>query len=180
MVTAYARVGDGYGAYVNVVVEIGPDGRYHPRADRADIQAALDEASQTRRGAEARAKGLFVRLLSDKQRKTFTDKGYIEVTGASGCTYRIECGGGYSGNVLWVQGRNVLGRFCAHPGAYQGDMYVPLPRHDAFLGQLLLISTDEKKFLQKAVYSRAHRPGAARPGHVPRRPGLLRRLGFGL
>lgn len=167
------QIGDGRGAYIDVEVEIGRDGGYRI-VDEAEAGAALERVRQQRRGAEARAKELFVRLLSDKQRKTFTSDRFVEVKGESGRTYRIDCGGGYSGNVLWIKGRLVMGRFCAHPATYQGSSYVPLPRHDAFLGQLLLLSTDEKKFLEKAVYS-----GACHPSLLPGRRSLFRLLGFG-
>lgn len=106
-----------------------------------------------RRVAEDRSKTLLLRLLTKAQRKTFSSKDYFEVTAPSGRTYRIDCSEGCSGNVYWVREGDVLGNFCCHPSRYGW-----LPVYDAFLGQMLLIQTDEARFLATAVFHGREHP----------------------
>lgn len=115
----------------------------------------LEERHRHMKTAEARAKEMLVRLLTDEQRETF-QSGYINVTGSCGGAYRIYCGESYSGNIVSFQKNGERrGSYCAHP-----EWGRDLPRHDMFLGQLLLLTCDEPTFLKVAVFYRAYPPGA--------------------
>lgn len=113
--------------------------------------------------ATARSKELFTRLLTDAQRATFENESYVEVEATSGRRYRIVCNHGYSGNIFWVEGREVKGSFCVYPRP--NDCYPGcLPKYDAFLGQLLLILTDEDRFLDVGIFR-----GPVHPTRGPQR-----------
>lgn len=102
--------------------------------------------------AEARAKELFVRMLTDEQRRTLETARFIQVTGSAGGNYLIHCGQSYSGNVVRMKRNGERGpSFCGYPSYTRPAGVSGMPRHDMFLGQLLLIQTDEKRFLDVAV-----------------------------
>lgn len=148
---------------VDVRATDGVDGQFtitHPEnLTEAIRERALQQLIETRerqiieQSAEARSKELLIRLLSTEQRKTFMDDSRIYVTAASGRRYRIDCHGGYSGNIHWLAGGGGRrGSYCIYPTSGYPKS---LPRHDAFLGQLLLLTTDEEKFRRVGVFFEA-------------------------
>lgn len=91
--------------------------------------------------AASRAEQLLFACISEEQAKEYLEKGYFE-TKVSDKRYRIKKG--RSGNVFQLddKGREVY-RYCAHP-----HMYVP--DQDTMLAQLLMLHSDERKFLATA------------------------------
>lgn len=111
-------------------------------------QWAATQRWEEQERATVRSRALLLRLLTPAQRAMFEARRYFEVRGESGRTYRIHCGGGREGNIKWVDALGFqMGSFCVAPAGYH------LPIWDAFLGQMLLIATDEDKFLRTAVFS---------------------------
>lgn len=150
----------GKGYCLDVTIRVADDGS-HTVVEPGNIPKAvveyvreLGEQERRRRVAEARAKEMLVRLLTDEQRETFTRSGYIDVTGSAGGNYRINCGTSYSGNIALPRsdGGTKRGMYCAHPSDRGPRGWLPL--HDMFLGQMLLITTDEPTFLDVAVFYR--------------------------
>lgn len=149
--------------YVDVRVTIDGDGIYTivgfpmgtRRALKNDVRAQVERENEFRRNqvhADQRAKALLLRMLTETQRATFDAHQYIDVTTEeSGRVYRIDCNAGYSGNIRRLKKNTdtpTRHSYCVYPGCTWGE-YAP-PTHDMFLGQLLLLRTDEKTFLEVA------------------------------
>lgn len=134
---------------------------------------------ERRNAAEARAKALLERLLNAEQRKTLAEHDYFDVVGSLGNRYRIRCSGEYQGNVRWIDDDgNQLGELCGHPDMESLDddhnTVGYMPTSDAYIGQMLLITTDEDRFLTVANLHRGRRPerlGPSRPP-PPHSPGI--------
>lgn len=135
---------DGRGGFIFTRVVSTPA----ERVKREQREQQMRERQKLRERAGARSKELFIRLLAEDQRETLASGGYVDVTAKSGRTYRIGCNHGHSGNIYWIdeKSKEVKGSFCIYPGDYD------LPQYDSFLGQLLLIATDEDKFLDIGVF----------------------------
>lgn len=179
--------------YIDIAIDAY--GRYlHRRATAEEIEhirerqrrAELEEQERVRERqdrqllAERRSRELLFRVLTDEQQAMFDTKEYFDVTGKSGRIYRIDCRGGYSGNVYWMGGGDdilarcryqfppgveIRGSFCVYP-RYRPNVYPiqRLPRHDAFLGQLLLIITDEDRFIEVGIFRGPVHPVRGRLG----------------
>jgi hypothetical protein len=90
--------------------------------------------------AESRAEQLMFSLLKPEQVKQYVDHGYFE-TDVNDRVYRIKKG--RSMNVeLIVKGKPTI-RYCAHPRDWT-------PSPDAMIAQLLMLKTDEQKFIATA------------------------------
>lgn len=157
--------GVGFYGCTDVYGTCGADGQFiiirPENLSEALRERALQQFIETRarqdieQAAEDRSRELLTRLLSTEQRETFAASNHIYVTAASGRRYRIDCGGGYSGNVHWLaeDEKRRQGTYCIYPNpsSYRDR----LPRHDAFLGQLLLLSTDEEEFRRVGIFYKA-------------------------
>lgn len=153
--------------YVNVTVREPTEEELELRRQREEV---LKAAREHQAAAEARSKELLLRVLGPERRKLFLEKSYIDVTTKTGHSYRIDCGGSYSGNVFLVKGddRQVQTQFCIYPNPRKVETFVldewgnhvlhPLPRYDMFLGQMLLLETDEEKFCMVGVSHGPERP----------------------
>lgn len=154
--------GFAYGC-LDVRADRGADGRYtilDPGLSESQRQQVIQQLEQAREQrerearADERAQTLLTRLLTDDQRTCLEEKGHIEVIGASGAQYRINCGMSYSGNVLLIEKGKSRGSFCIYPHYNRPPNCTDhMPRHDAFLGQLLLLTTDEQKFRRVAYFT---------------------------
>lgn len=106
---------------------------------------ANDATERARRfEAPERARELFEAQLTSQQREDYQQFGYIDIVGSEGHRYRIFTNMGVSGNVLWESETSGMwrGGLCAY--------YPEVPTYDTFLGQKLMLETDEQKFLKKA------------------------------
>jgi hypothetical protein len=119
-------------------------------------------------GPNSRAWELLTRHLTDEQRESCLESGFILVTGASGAVYRIHR---FSVELMQAP-RGIRWRLKAHTvhrihrvsgGSFEaigvfcyGPADVYLPYWDRVLGLKLIIETDEKKFLREAVFTRFH------------------------
>jgi len=93
-----------------------------------------------RKEASKRAEDLLLLHLDDKEKKQYLELGYFE-TIVNDKTYRINKG--RAGNVYLVEKGKTIYRYCAHPREYS-------PEQDAMLAQLLMLRTDEERFLRTA------------------------------
>lgn len=133
--------------------------RVKQRALEFAEKAAREQAERVRKQQEAeqRAKDLFLRMLKPEQRKQYDKGKYVDVTAKSGKVYRIRCDHGCSGNVFWISPElGKQGDFCFYPNFR--NINTRVPPYDYFLGQMMLIATDETKFLTTAVFSGTHHP----------------------
>jgi hypothetical protein len=114
-------------------------------ADRARErhQAAALARRAERDAAEARAEHLLALLLTPEQQAEWATHGRFHVTAPSGRVYQLSRG--WAGNVAEVDPhtRRRLTRFCIHPRQ-------SLPLADNVAAQLLLLRTDEGRFLATA------------------------------
>lgn len=108
--------------------------------ETAEQKAAREEQAEKRKHSEARAETLLLEHLSEKQIEQYQKHGYFE-TEVNAKIYRIKKG--RSGNVLLVEGDKPKYRYCAHPSAWTPDQ-------DVMLSQLLMLHSDEAKFLAVA------------------------------
>lgn len=90
--------------------------------------------------ASKRAEELLLLHLSDNERKQYLEFGYFE-TNINDKTYRINKG--RAGNVYLIEGGKTKYKYCAHPNDYT-------PEQDAMLAQLLMLKTDEDRFIKTA------------------------------
>lgn len=112
--------------------------------------AERDQARADDARAEARARKLLRRHLTPKQRRQFTRNDWFEVIGnVTGRTYRIEC----DSSCQNIVNRKLERRYCImlneNGDNESGDLY--LPDSDHLLAQKLLIETNERVFLRRAV-----------------------------
>jgi hypothetical protein len=84
--------------------------------------------------------GLFFSLLSRENQQRYVRTGTVLIRGSSGNMYLIRCGS--SGNVMRVSDQ---ARFCCFPRGLQSHA------EQAMIGQMLVLETDETKFLLRAV-----------------------------
>lgn len=105
------------------------------------------KAQQRHQQALDESKALLLRFLDEENRRTYASRGEIHFTGSDGRRYVLH-NRSYSGNVtmLDADGRNFLGRFCAHPPGAPS-----LPIHDVLLAQYLMLKTDAAGFLKVAL-----------------------------
>jgi len=97
--------------------------------------------------AEERAHGLLMEHLTIRQQQDYEKHGYFHVTTPKKHKYRI-CKG-RMGNVYRLNKRGkVIRSFCIHPRKW-------VPDEDTMLTQLLLLLTDEDRFLKVANHRKA-------------------------
>lgn len=122
------------------------------QAERERRRAAMLAERQQRADAErarltrvsSRAEQLLLSLLSDAQRRTYTEHGWFEVRGSKGGRWRIR-NSGQAGNVDLMPeiGNEREMSFCCHPPG-------GLPDADAHVAQMLHLVTDEDGFRRTA------------------------------
>lgn len=108
--------------------------------EREAWMKAQKEREEKRVVAVKRAESLLFTILKPEQVKQYTDHGYFE-TEVDDRVYRIKKG--RSGNVYLVKDGKEVARYCAHPADWTPDQ-------DVMISQLLMLKTDEKRFLQTA------------------------------
>jgi hypothetical protein len=116
------------------------DGTYSLPPETPEQKLAREEQEQRRVVAATRAEELLLLHLSEDQQKQYLEKGYFE-TIVNDKTYRINKG--RAGNVYLIEGGKTKYKYCAHPSAYT-------PEQDAMLAQLLMLKTDEERFIKTA------------------------------
>jgi hypothetical protein len=92
--------------------------------------------------ATKRAESLLFTILKPEQVRQYSDHGYFE-TEVNDKLYRITKG--HSGNVKLIRNGKIVESYCAHPSNAYGT-----PEQDTMLAQLLMLKTDEAKFLKTA------------------------------
>jgi hypothetical protein len=117
-----------------------------PRFDPAQVEALRKDfksvrESWKRKRAEVRAKRLFRRVVGDIAYVKFQQRGYHEITGASGARYRLEPG-------RWVQ----VMKGCADQVDYElcAHLEIGIPWFDTLVVQHLMLTSgkeSEEKFL---------------------------------
>lgn len=108
--------------------------------EKAAREAREAKLKLERTAAELRAEELLLLFLSPEQAKQYRDHSYFE-TDVDDRTYRIKKG--RSGNVELMNAGKAKYRYCAHPEAWTPDQ-------DVMLSQLLMLKTDEGRFLKTA------------------------------
>ena len=108
--------------------------------EREAWMKAEKECEEKRVVAVKRAESLLFTILKPEQVKQYTDHGYFE-TEVDDRIYRIKKG--RSGNVFLVKDGKEVARYCAHPKDWTPDQ-------DVMISQLLMLKTNEKRFLQTA------------------------------
>ena len=101
------------------------------------------EGVKTAEEATKKAECLLLMVLNDKQKQQYKELGYFE-TEVGDRVYRIKKG--YSGNVELIDNGKPKTRFCIHTDEW-------LPDADTMLAQLLMLRTNEKKFLEVANHT---------------------------
>lgn len=128
-----------------------PQGFGEWQPDRAQVRQAEREwqdEQRDRQAAATRARELLYSWLSPDQITAYQDGEGIPVVGSSGTRFRIEPNGTVA-NIRIEDDRGFeVGRVCAHPDDETG-----IPTADAHLGQLLALTTDERRFLRTANWS---------------------------
>jgi hypothetical protein len=125
----------------------------------AQVQQQQEEIEAERRRVEekqGRFKDILLGLLSDENRRLLNRplNPHILVTGSLGGKYRIDRSG-HSGNVQCLSLGRASFRFgpgftlCIHPRVYDDHNQI-LPVYGTMLAQLLMIVTDEERFLKTA------------------------------
>lgn len=90
--------------------------------------------------ASKKAEELLLLCLNDEQKKQYLELGYFE-TSVNDKIYRIRKG--TSGNVKLLEKGKEKYSYCIHPSSFT-------PSQDAMLAQLLMLQTDEARFLTLA------------------------------
>lgn len=98
------------------------------------------EQATKKLAANNRAEELLFSFIGKDRAKQYQERKFFEVV-VNGKTYRIYKG--RSMNVQLVEGEKKLVTYCAHPNAF-------VPDGDTMLAQYLMLTTDEKKFLEIA------------------------------
>jgi hypothetical protein len=109
----------------------------------ADVQAQrfVEARHAKTRAIEKKAKDFLLSLLSDEQKETWEDTGYICEIAPSGRDYRIRTGGHWTGNVcLFDEKGQRLADLCCHT-------FGRMPKYDQFAAQLLAIRMNEEEFI---------------------------------
>jgi hypothetical protein len=112
--------------------------------ESAEEKAARFEAAEKRKIAEARAEQLMFTILKPEQVRQYRDHGYFE-THVNERIYRIKKE--RSQNIEQIEKGKPILRLCAHPSEW-------MPDADNMVSQLLMLRTDEKKFLEIANRTR--------------------------
>jgi hypothetical protein len=108
--------------------------------ESAEQKVAREEQEVKRMLATKRAEDLLLLHLTDEQQAQYLKEGYFE-TVVNDKTYRINKG--RAGNVFLVEKGITKYKYCAHPDDYT-------PEQDAMLAQLLMLRTDEERFIKTA------------------------------
>lgn len=115
-------------------------------AQRAEAERQRQQAEAERRreqrAADVRAERLLRRCLTQEQRRCLRQRGHFVVQSELGGTYRINRGAVRNVERLDAKGRAVT-QFCIHPQE-------AVPDADTMLAQLLLLRTDERRFVRVA------------------------------
>jgi hypothetical protein len=110
------------------------------RPETLEQKVAREEQEVKRLAATKRAEDLLLLHLNDEQIKQYLTEGYFE-TVVNDKIYRINKG--RAGNVYLIEKGKTKYKYCAHPAAYT-------PEGDAMLAQLLMLKTDEERFIKTA------------------------------
>lgn len=106
----------------------------------AEYQKQCEKEEIKRKAAEVRAEELLIACLSPEQIKQYQQNGYFEAD-VNDKKYRIKKG--RSGNVYLIEAGKPKYKYCAHPSTWTPDQ-------DVMLSQLLMLQTNEQKFLSTA------------------------------
>lgn len=123
--------------YTNCIQTISAQETAEQVAVRVEAERKRD---RDRKEAEKRAEMLLLSCLTDAQQAQYKAHGYFE-TDVSDKVYRIKKG--RTGNVELIDGGKAKYRYCAHPDKWTPDQ-------DVMLSQLLMLKTDEQRFLNTA------------------------------
>jgi hypothetical protein len=135
-----------YWQYVNV------SPAYHESEEqKATRLAAQQLREEEEKAAETRAEDLLIALLTDAQILQYQMHGYFE-TEVNDKIYRIKKG--RSGNVELIEEGKPKFRYCAHPSEWT-------PNQDVMISQLLMLKTDEARFLKTANRTVLYQPAVA-------------------
>jgi hypothetical protein len=121
-----------------------------PETDEQRLDRERREAEYKAKedAATKRAEEMLFLLLNDEQRKQYEDYGYFE-TKVDDRLYRINKGRAM--NVELIEGGVAKFKYCALPKDY-------MPAPDVMAAQLLMLQTDEKRFLSIANRTGLHAP----------------------
>lgn len=108
---------------------------------RAATEARLAKLEVVRQTAER----LWLSNLSDDQRKSYIDYGYVDVRGELGRRYRLKNYRAHNVFLLDAEGREVR-KYCA----YANDPGGALPLGDHLYAQMVTLRYNEREFLRKA------------------------------
>lgn len=106
-------------------------------AERAKREAAAKAEAEV---AASRADILLMSFLSDSQADQYKRDSRFDLV-INGRTYRINKG--RSGNIQLIENGKPVAKYCAHPEIWTPD-------GDTMLAQMLMLKTDEARFLQVA------------------------------
>lgn len=148
----------GYTLCTNTVDFTWADIADFSRASAADFPQVVERrrATNTERIAQSneeltrarqRAKETLLALLDPANRELLQQREYIQVTGSAGGEYRVSTDH-YEGNVT-LQSADGDIRLCAHPRMHD-EQGRRIPLYDVVLVQLLMLTTDEPRFLDIA------------------------------
>lgn len=122
---------------------------YHESEEqKATRLAAQQLREEEEKAAETRAEDLLIALLTDAQILQYQMHGYFE-TEVNDKIYRIKKG--RSGNVELIEEGKPKFRYCAHPSEWT-------PNQDVMISQLLMLKTDEARFLKTANRTVLYQP----------------------
>jgi hypothetical protein len=125
---------------------------YHESEEqKATRLAAQQLREEEEKAAETRAEDLLIALLTDAQILQYQMHGYFE-TEVNDKIYRIKKG--RSGNVELIEEGKPKFRYCAHPSEWT-------PNQDVMISQLLMLKTDEARFLKTANRTVLYQPAVA-------------------
>lgn len=122
--------------YVNTLI----DAPLETEAQKAERQQRLDKLREAERAAELRAEEVLLMCLNPVQEMEYRQHGCFHLQ-VNERRYRINKG--RTGNVELIHEGLPVYRYCAHP-----DLWTP--DQDVMLAQMLMLQTDEKRFLATA------------------------------
>jgi hypothetical protein len=101
----------------------------------------------------AKAQEVLFSMLTESQRKSYTESKQVEFIGSHGNRYILESGS--EGNITWFKpGEDEYsGRLCAHPRFYRW-----MPHPAVIASQMLALTTDEPKFMSVACTNEGRKP----------------------
>lgn len=117
-------------------------GQHYNVPETIEQKAAREVLEVKRKVAGKRAEELMLMMIEETQKKQYLEFGFFDVE-IREKTYRIKTG--TSGNVKLLDEKRVkeIASYCIHPQEY-------IPDHDTMLAQLLMLKTDEERFLKTA------------------------------